>query len=260
MELDGERHVVLAIRDITVHSHTEQELQKSLTRYYHVLDNMLEGCQIIDFDWRYIYINEVAARHGHRKPEALLMHTMMEMYPGIENTELFRVLRRCMEERIPQKMENKFDNPDGTTGWFELSIEPVPEGIFILSVEITERKLAEEIIKKQVAYLTALREIDLAVLSSFDLNFTLEIALKQVMTQLGVDAADILLLAATSSVLYFAAGLGFRTPLIEEKPVHVGEGYAGRVVVEQHRAQIDDLKNATGFIRKELVAREGFVS
>ena len=41
-------------------------------------------------------------------------------------------------------MEIKFVFPDGNAGWFDLSIQPVPEGVFILSVDITERKKAED--------------------------------------------------------------------------------------------------------------------
>ena len=60
----------------------------SVTReqYHQTLDGLLEGCQIIDYDWRYIYINQVAARHGHRKPVELINRTMMEAYPGIEKS------------------------------------------------------------------------------------------------------------------------------------------------------------------------------
>jgi light-regulated signal transduction histidine kinase (bacteriophytochrome) len=68
---------------------------------------------------------------------------MQESYPGIENTELFTVLRRCMEDRSFEHIENKFVYPDGTVGWFELSIQPIPEGVFVLSLDITDRKQAE---------------------------------------------------------------------------------------------------------------------
>lgn len=131
------------VKDITEQKQTLEALRRSEERYRRTLNNMLEGCQIIDYDWRYIYVNDTAALHGRREPEELLMHTMMEMYPGIENTELFKVLRHCMEARTHQRLENEFVFPDGDSGWFELSIEPVPEGLFILSVDITERKQAE---------------------------------------------------------------------------------------------------------------------
>ena len=113
-------------------------------RYRRTLDNMMEGCQIIDRDWRYIYINDAAAIHGNLKKEELLGHTMMEVYPGIENTRMFEVLRICSDKGIPQRMENEFIYPDGKNGWYDLSIQPVPEGIFILSLDITKRKQAEE--------------------------------------------------------------------------------------------------------------------
>ena len=122
-------------------------LQESEERYRLALDNMLEGCQLIGFDWRFLYVNEAVARHGRQTREALLGHTIMELYPGIENTSVFAVFRRCMDERISQRMENEFTFPDGSRGCFELSIRPVPEGIFIVSIEITERRQAEEEIR-----------------------------------------------------------------------------------------------------------------
>ncbi len=72
----------------------------------------------------------------------------MDMWPGIESTNVFAVLKRSMEERIPQDLENEFNYPDGTIRWFDLKISPVPEGIFILSVDITERKGAEEALQE----------------------------------------------------------------------------------------------------------------
>jgi PAS domain S-box-containing protein len=112
-------------------------------RYPKLLDNLLEGCQIIGFDWRYLYINASAARHGQRTKDELLGHTMMAMYPGIETTEMFAQLQQCMQERRAARIENKFIYPDGTTAWFELRIQPIPEGILILSLDITERKQDE---------------------------------------------------------------------------------------------------------------------
>lgn len=135
-------------REITERKRAESAALESEARYHRVLDTMMEGCQIIDFNWRYVYINEVAAEQGKRSPDELLHHTMMEMYPGIENTELFIVLRQCMEERISRRLENQFVFPDGSVGWYELSIQPVSEGIFILSTEITERKKTEEEIRR----------------------------------------------------------------------------------------------------------------
>lgn len=121
-------------------------LRQAEHRYRTTLDEMQEGCQIIGHDYRYLYVNEVVAQQGRRSREELMGRTMMEMYPGIEGTEFFRWLKRCLEERVPHRMENEFTFPDGSRGWFNLNIEPVTEGAFILSVDITnEKRMAEEL-------------------------------------------------------------------------------------------------------------------
>jgi PAS domain S-box-containing protein len=154
----------------TERKQTEEALLGSEARYRHLLDAMLEGCQIIGFDWRYLYVNDAVAQHGHQAKEILLGHTMMEIYPGIENTELFAALRRCMNERTPQQMENEFAYPDETKGWFELSIQPVPEGIFILSIDITERKRVDQQLKEREALLNEVGVI--AKLGGWEMDIT----------------------------------------------------------------------------------------
>ena len=142
----SEGSVVTVVRDITVRKRAEEEIRKAENRYRSTLDYMLEGCQIISYDWRYLYLNDVAASQGRYPKAKLLGRTMMEMYPGIENTQFFADLRRCMEKRIHHRMENEFTFPDGSKGWFNLNIEPVPEGAFILSEDITkEKQLNEEL-------------------------------------------------------------------------------------------------------------------
>jgi len=116
--------------------------------YRNILDNMLEGVQIIGFDWRYLYINDAVAKHGRYSKEELLGHTMMEKYPGIEQTELFTMMEECMKSRVARRLENEFAYPDNSKGWFDLNIEPVPEGLMILSIDVTERKKAEKKIMK----------------------------------------------------------------------------------------------------------------
>ena len=135
---------ITTIRSREAHKAAEEELHKSEERHRNTLESMIEGCQIIGFDWRYLYLNDAAVRQSSHKKDELLGRTMMEMYPGIEDSDLFAVLRRCMEERTTHNMENEFTFPDGTRGWFELSIQPVHEGIFILSNDITGRKTSEQ--------------------------------------------------------------------------------------------------------------------
>jgi putative nucleotidyltransferase with HDIG domain/PAS domain S-box-containing protein len=238
----------------------QNSISVTLDQYHRTLDGLLEGCQIIGFDWRYIYINPAAARHGHQTPEALIDRTMMEAYPGIENSELFSILKRCMQERVAHQMENRFEYADGSISWFELSIQPVPDGLFILSMDITAHKLSELQTRKQLARIDALRKIDLAVLSSFDLKLTLTVSIDQVMEQLGADAVDVMLLDPASTALTYAAGRGFRQPGIERAKLRLGDGYASRVVLEQRLIHIPDFALEKRFIRQPYIKGEDFVT
>jgi two-component system cell cycle sensor histidine kinase/response regulator CckA len=107
------------------------------------LDAMREGLQIIGFDWRYVFVNRAVAEQGRKPAGELLGRTMMECYPGIDQTPLFALLERCMGERRAHDVENEFTHANGDRAWFELRIEPCPEGIAVLSVDVTERKRLE---------------------------------------------------------------------------------------------------------------------
>ncbi len=109
-----------------------------------MLDNMLEGCQILGHDWRYLYLNSTAEIHNHRPNQELLGNTYMDMWPGIESTHVFSEIKRCMEHRVAIQLENRFVYPNGEIGWFNLSIQPIPEGFLILSLDITEYTRAEK--------------------------------------------------------------------------------------------------------------------
>jgi PAS domain S-box-containing protein len=155
--LVGDEKVIQCnIRDITAPKQAEDALRKGEESYHNMLENMMEGCQIIGYDWCYLFINDSAVVQGKLKREELLGHTMMECYPGIEKTDMFAVLRRCMEERTSHIMVNEFIYPDSSRGWFELSIQPSPNGIFILSSDITERKRAEEALSESRAQLAGI--------------------------------------------------------------------------------------------------------
>lgn len=108
------------------------------------LDNLLEGFLLLSPTWRYVYLNKAALAHSrYNSVDELIGYTMMEKFPGIEHTELFNELELCMASRITKNIESEFTYQDGSVGYFEFRIEPVPEGLFILSVDITEKKKAE---------------------------------------------------------------------------------------------------------------------
>ena len=144
---DGTAQFVITVRDVTDRRRAEAEVKLREQRLRATLDRMMEGCQIIGPDWRYLYVNAVAAAQGRREVPELLGRTMMEAYPGIEATPLFATLRRCMEARIPSSLENTFEVPGEPSATFLLEVLPAPEGILVLSLDVTERRRAERVVQ-----------------------------------------------------------------------------------------------------------------
>ncbi|KQV97555.1 response regulator [Rhizobacter sp. Root1221] len=150
---------IRVVVDVTAYKRAEAALKASQERYHRTLENMLEGCQIIGFDWRYIYINRAGIEHARKPLDELIGRTMMDAYPGIELSEAFGAIETCMRNRVPHQMESPFAYPDGETAWFELRIQPVPDGVFILSVDITQRQQAEAALRDSESRLHRLMDM-----------------------------------------------------------------------------------------------------
>jgi two-component system cell cycle sensor histidine kinase/response regulator CckA len=108
-----------------------------------LLGSMREGIQVIDRQWRYVYLNDAAIEHSRRDAGQLIGKAMPEVYPGIELTPMFAQLQRCMDERVPSAMQNEFRYPDGAVRNFELHIEPWEDGVVVLSIDVTEIRKTE---------------------------------------------------------------------------------------------------------------------
>ncbi|MBI2869534.1 MAG: PAS domain S-box protein [Chloroflexi bacterium] len=130
----------VSLADITERKRVEQSLRESEKRFRSVLDNMLEGSVILDFNWRYLYVNDAAVRLTGANREQRIGRTLMEVFPGIEQQDTFVHLKNCMENRTREQYETEFVFPGGRKAWFEVRCEPVPEGIFLLYLDITARK------------------------------------------------------------------------------------------------------------------------
>ncbi len=52
--------------DVTERKRKEKVSKEIENRLQISLDYMIEGCQIIDYDWRYVYVNEAAAKQGRK--------------------------------------------------------------------------------------------------------------------------------------------------------------------------------------------------
>ena len=116
----------------------------SLKQIKNEFDSFLEGIQIIDYDWCFVYVNDTFCKQINTSKKELLGENIKDKFPDIEKTDIFKVLNTCMSNRKVQHLQNEYSFDDSTKKWFELIIKPVKEGICILSLDITQHKKTEE--------------------------------------------------------------------------------------------------------------------
>lgn len=158
------------LRDISERRKYELALTNSEHRLRAILDNMTEGYQIVGFDWRYKYFNQAFVSHSRYSAEELMAGTVIELYPGIEKAPVFAAYEKCFRDRVVIRMENEFRFPDGSVGWFDLFFQPVEEGLSILSVDITKRKLQEIALREKEKQLSEI--IRISGTGSFELDIS----------------------------------------------------------------------------------------
>jgi response regulator RpfG family c-di-GMP phosphodiesterase len=193
--------------------------------------------------------SEALAQARQTPPDLILLDVMM---PDIDGFEVCRQLRADPHlADVPVLMVTALDDRDSRlqgidSGADDFITKPIDRAELRARVRtITRlnryRRLQEEQAKleRQVERLTALRTIDLAITGSLDLHVTLNILLQQVTTQLAMDAAMIRVLNPHTLVLEFITGRGLQTGRFP--PSRLGEGLAGRAVVERRMIGVPDL-------------------
>jgi PAS domain S-box-containing protein len=125
---------------------------KGIIKKYKILDNLLEGVQVLDRELRYLYINNSAEKQNRRPKELFLGKKMTEVWPGISNTEAHHAITNCLKNKEVAQLEYQSLTQSGTEGWFSLSIQPVEDGILLLSLDISERKKTDQIINTSESF------------------------------------------------------------------------------------------------------------
>jgi len=117
--------------------------------------------------------------------------------------------------------------------------------------------------ERNLQRLAALRTIDLAIVSNFDLKTSLQVLLDQAAAQIGADATAVLRLNPLTRRLGVVAAHGFRTP-VTQNALSLDDTYAGQVALGRVGLTIPDLRarphpdtRAPFYRLEEFVAYDG---
>jgi PAS domain S-box-containing protein/putative nucleotidyltransferase with HDIG domain len=114
--------------------------------------------------------------------------------------------------------------------------------------------------EQRLMRLSATSSIDRAISSSFDMMVSLEILVSSVISQLKMDAADVLLFNPHSQLLEYSTGQGFLTSAIESAYLRLGESLAGKAAVTREMVIVKNLVESNILFANQQLGNEKFVS
>jgi len=256
----------IILRELRARARTEHDLRASEEKYRTLIETANDAVFIIDAETGTILdANKMAGDLlGLPRDKIIGLH-QRAIHPEEDADRCAKILDDALKSGGVLAGDLCVFHREGRKIPVEVSVTVVErEGKWIIQSffrDITRRKGAEDLAQQRLERLGALHAIDLIISSSLDLHVTLTEFLDLVVSQLKVDAADILLLNPHTQTLEYAAGHGFRTNGIQQSRLRLGEGIAGLAALEHRSIGIPNLLDPqSGFVRVQLLVNEGFIA
>jgi HD-GYP domain-containing protein (c-di-GMP phosphodiesterase class II) len=115
--------------------------------------------------------------------------------------------------------------------------------------------------QRRLTFLQSLRAIDIEITSSLNLASTLQVVLDEVISQLHIDAVDILIADPESGALEINAARGFQSEALLRESLARGDHHAEQAAVEKRMIILPDLsQQPSDLAHSKLFTKEGFIA
>ena len=141
------------IRDITDQKKTEEKLRESEEKYRTLFEGSINPVMIFDREGTIIMINKTGSKNLNLSPKECLGKSIFELLPSLSK-EYHKIYQQVVDTGKVKTTEVLQKLPSGRSRWFWSILQPVSDakgkryGVQVISYDTTERKKAEEKIKK----------------------------------------------------------------------------------------------------------------
>jgi PAS domain S-box-containing protein len=170
------------VEDITARKQVEKALRESGERYQSLLESMSDSVWVMDRDSRYVLVNAAAERSAGIPRQELIGKKAVDVFSNFGSSEFWMTISHVLQSGTPGKVTDKYVFDDGREGWYEMRVYPVPDGVLCMSIDITDRKRAEEALQRSTNLLNSIRDSQALFITHRDPTEVFDALLKTLVT------------------------------------------------------------------------------
>lgn len=236
--------IVLNSRDVTDERYAEVALRHSEEKYRNILESIEEGYYEVDINGNFTFFNESSCHILGYSPAELLGLNNRAFMPKGEAEKIYAAYNRVFRTgESARGIIAEIRRRDGTSRILEMSASLMldtdnkPLGFRGIFSDITERREAEEALRRQNEYLATLHDIALTLMQRLDLDDLLQSIVERAAQLTNTRHGYIFL--KEDDVIQLKIGIG----VFEDKIGQVlreNEGLAGRVFARGEVILVED--------------------
>jgi two-component system, sensor histidine kinase len=155
--------LIARTQDVAAASRTSESGQRARELLVSVLGGVTDGLFVLDKTWRYSYCNEQGARISGTRPEKLLGCCVWDLFPDARASKFHERSHRAVESGQAVHFEEYYP---ASNRWFECHCCPFEESLYVFFRDVTERRRAEDEVKRLLVAARAEKEWLSSVLNS----------------------------------------------------------------------------------------------
>ena len=165
LNINGKPTIIDIVRDITDRKIAEQVLRDSKEKFRQLVENFPYSIFLLDFNQIISDCNSVAVLYLNKPIEEITKKYFFDIFPTSENQIeiISEIIQNAFDYDLSEITEIDFVNKNNNKSWVELFFSSVKLGnkkyIQVIMQDITERKLAEKIIKEENIRLRKLDQV-----------------------------------------------------------------------------------------------------
>ncbi|MFN7132189.1 MAG: PAS domain S-box protein, partial [Myxococcales bacterium] len=111
-----------------------------------LLSSIKDPFSAYDAEFRVRFVNEAALAAAKMSREEVVGHSVWELFPELKGSRFEEMYRSVRDDKRPRSFEYRVE---ALGRWFELSVYPFGEGISTYARDVTERREAQEEIRRK---------------------------------------------------------------------------------------------------------------